>query len=129
MHGATPQQEPLLEALAGKPVRLTVQPYAMGRPRLRNGFTWLTPGLSHVDLYWKIYDGSEGATAQAERPNLKIEDLSCWSASADGAVEHIYPGALVEIPVGKGRLIVDEVRWESDNKKLDRLTLRVASRC
>ncbi len=29
--------------------------------------------------------------------------------------------------MGKGRLIVDEVRWESDNKKLDRLTLRVAS--
>ncbi len=33
VHGATPQQEPLLEALAGKPVRLTVQPYAQWEGR------------------------------------------------------------------------------------------------
>ncbi len=128
VHEATPSQKPLLESLAGRTVELTVEPYAMWEGRgCRNGFTWLTAGLSHIDLYWKDYDGSEGAVGQAEQPKLKIEDLCYWSAKAQGAVEHVYPGALVEIPVGKGRLIVDQIRWETDAKKLDRLTVRVAS--
>ena len=89
-----PAQKPLLEALAGKPVEMTVQPYAMWEGRgCRNGYTWLTPGLSHIDLYWKLYDGTEGGTDQAEWPRLKIEDLCCWSIRAEGAVEHVYPGA------------------------------------
>ena len=128
VHGASPAQKPLLEALAGKTVEMTVQPYAMWEGRgFRNGFTWLTPGLSHIDLYWKLYDGTEGGTAQAEWPKLKIEDLCYWSVRADGAVEHVYPGALVEIPVGKGKLIVDQIRWETTNKNIDRLTSRIVS--
>ena len=128
VHGATPEQKPLLEALAGKTVQMTVQPYAMWEGRgFRNGFTWLTAGLSHIDLYWKDYDGSEGAVAQVEQPKLKIEDICYWSIKADGAVEHVYPGMLVEIPVGRGKLIVDQIRWETTNKKLERLTVRVAS--
>ena len=118
----------MLSALAGRPVRLTVQPYAMWEGRgYRNGFTSLTPGLSHIDLYWKDYEGTEGAVAQAEEPKHKIEDLCTWSAHADGSAEHIFPGALVEIPVGKGRLILDEVRWETPNAKLYRLAARVIS--
>ena len=128
VHGASPAQKPLLEALAGKTVDITVQPYAMWEGRgCRNGYTWLTPGLSHIDLYWKLYDGTEGGTDQAEWPKLKIEDLNCWSVRADGAVEHVYPGALVEIPVGKGKLVVDQIRWDTANKKLERLTSRVVS--
>jgi uncharacterized protein YecT (DUF1311 family) len=128
VHGATPAQKTLLESLAGKTVQMTVQPYAMWEGRgYRNGFTWLTAGLSHIDLYWKDYDGSEGGVWQAELPKLKIEDLAYWSVKADGAVEHVYPGVLVEIPVGKGKLIVDEIRWETPHKKLDHLTVRVVS--
>jgi hypothetical protein len=128
VHGASPAQKPLLEALAGKTVEITVQPYAMWEGRgYRNGFTWLTPGLSHIDLYWKLYDGTEGGTAQAEWPKLKIEDLCYWSIRAEGSVEHVYPGALVEIPVGKGKLIVDQIRWDTTNKNLDRLTWRIVS--
>ena len=128
LHGVAPAQKPLIESLAGKPVEMTAQPYAMWEGRgYRNGFTWLTPGLSHVDLYWKLYDGSEGGTAQTEWPKLKIEDLCYWSIRAEGAVEHVFPGALVEIPVGKGKLVVDQIRWETTSKKLEALTSRVVS--
>ncbi|MCY3018172.1 MAG: hypothetical protein NTW87_03955 [Planctomycetota bacterium] len=128
IHSASPEQKPLLANLAGGPVEMTVHPYAMWEGRgLRNGFTWLTPGLSHIDLYWKDYAGDEGAVAQAEQPKYKIEDLNRWSVSAKSAVEHVFPGALVEIPVGKGRLIVDKIRWETASKKLAVLTSRVVS--
>ena len=117
-----------LSALAGKQVSLTAQPFGMWEGRAyRNGCTWLTPGLSHIDLYWKRYDGSEGAGAQADDPSLKIEDAIHYSASAEGAVEHVFPGGLVEIPVGRGRLLLDQLRWETPNPQLERLSARVVS--
>jgi Tfp pilus assembly protein PilF len=128
VHGAAPGQQSLLAVLAGHPVKLTVQPYATWEGRgYRKGFTWLTPGLSHVDLYWKQFAGDEGAIWQAELPKYKIEDLCYWSVSSSGAVEHVFPGALVEIPVGEGRLIVDQIRWETATQKLLLPSRRVVS--
>jgi hypothetical protein len=128
IHGATPAQQGLLTQLAGKPVTVTVQPFGTWEGRgCRNGFTALTPGLSQVDLYWKRYEGHESATCQAEQPQFKLEDFNTWSASATDAVEHIFPGALVEIPVGKGRLILDETRWETTNQQLIPLAGRLLS--
>jgi hypothetical protein len=128
VHGASPAQQSLLADLADCPLEMTVQPYSMWEGRgYRNGYTHLTPGLSHVDLYWKQYRDDEGAVAQAEQPKYKIEDLCYWSVKADGAVEHVFPGALVEIPVGPGRLVVDQIRWETTSQKLTLSSRRVVS--
>ena len=84
VHGASPEQKPLLANLAGRPVEIKIHPYSMWEGRgCRNGFTWLTPGMSHVDLYWKEYDGWEGAGFQAEVAKYKIADLNYWSVSAE----------------------------------------------
>jgi hypothetical protein len=128
VHGSRPEHGRFLSALAGTPVTLVAQPLGMWEGRAyRNGHTWLTPGLSQIDLYWKRYDGSEGAARQAEDPSLKIDDVVHYSAAATGATEHVFPGALVEIPVGRGRLILDQIRWVAPNKKLDKLSSRVLS--
>jgi hypothetical protein len=128
VHGARPEHDAFLTALASTPVALVAQPFGMWEGRAyRNGHTWLTPGLSQIDLYWKRYDGSEGASRQAEDPSLKIDDLVHYSVAAVGAIEHIFPGGLVEIPVGRGRLILDQLRWETPQKQLDKLSSRVLS--
>jgi hypothetical protein len=128
VHGARPEHRTWLSAVAGKPVSLTAQPFGTWEGRAyRNAHTWLTPGLSHIDLYWKRYDGSEGAGAQADDPSLKIEDAIHYSASAEGAVEHVFPGGLVEIPVGRGRLLLDQLRWETPHPQLERSSARVVS--
>lgn len=128
VHGARPEHRQWLSALAARPVSLSVQPFGMWEGRAyRHTFGWLTPGLSHIDLYWKRYDGSEGAVAQADDPSLKIEDPLHYSAVAEGAVEHVFPGGLVEIPVGQGRLLVDQLRWETPHAQLARLSARVVS--
>ena len=128
VHGAHPKDRDWLSTLAGRPVSLTAQPLGMWEGRAyRNGYPWLTPGLSHIDLYWKRYDGSEGASAQAEDPSLKIEDLIQYSAAVEGAVEHVFPGGLVEVPVGQGRLVLDQLRWETQHPQLERLSGRVSS--
>jgi hypothetical protein len=128
VHGVGPEHAAMLSALAGRAVSLTVQPFGMWEGRAyRNGFAWLTPGLSHIDLYWKRYEGAEYAVSQAEDPSFKIEDTVWYSASADGATEHIFPGGLVEIPVGRGRLLIDQMRWDAPAKQIDRLQSRLVS--
>jgi hypothetical protein len=128
VHGARPEHGEFLSALAGTAVKLIAQPFGMWEGRAyRNGYTWLTPGLSQVDLYWKRYDGSEGGGSQAEDRSLKIEDVIHYSALAADASEHIFPGGLVEIPVGRGRLILDQVRWETPHQQLGKLSARVVS--
>ena len=108
-----------LGKLAGQAVRLTVPPYFMWQGRgYRNGFDPLTAGLSHLDVYWKRYDGVESARAQAEDPQLAIEPLQDWSAGAAAARELVFPGALIELPVGKGRLVLDQRRWWTAGEKL-----------
>jgi hypothetical protein len=128
VHGARPEHREFLTTLAGTPVTLIAQPFGMWEGRAyRNGHTWLTPGLSQIDLYWKRYDGSEGAGCQADDPSLKIDDVIRYSAAAAGASEYIFPGGLVEVPVGRGRLILDQVRWETPHKQLAKLSARVVS--
>jgi hypothetical protein len=128
VHGARPEHAGWLSSLAGRPVSIHVQPFGMWEGRAyRSGYPGLVPGLSQIDLYWKRYDGSEGAVSQAEDRSLKIEDPIHYAVSAAEAVEHVFPGGLLEIAAGKGRLIVDQLRWETTHKQLDRLSARVLS--
>ena len=128
VHGAGPAQSAVLSDIAGKSVTLAAQPYGMWEGRAyRNGHPALTPGLSYNDLYWKRNEWSEGAVAQSENPTYKLEDTVWYSASAEGATEDVFPGGLIEMPAGKGTLIVDQVRWDAPNKQVDRLQTRVIS--
>jgi hypothetical protein len=126
--GATPADAAWLSDLAGKSVRLTVQPYHMWEGRgYRNGNSPLTAGLTQLDLYWKTYDGSEGAGSQAENPQYAIESLNDYSVAVDGGRESVFPGAMVELTVGIGRLVIDQRRWMTPNEQLKKLACRNVS--
>jgi hypothetical protein len=122
---ATPADTTWLSALAGGPVQITVPRYHMwGGRGYRTGSGLLTAGLSQLDLYWKRYEGAESAASQAEFPELTIEPLQNWSAQATGASEHVFPGALLTLPVGKGQLVLDQRRWFTIHEKLGTLANR-----
>lgn len=119
VHDVWPSEQAVLNKMVGQEVKLTVQPLKMWEGRgYRNDFTKLTAGLSHLEFYWKRYSGAEADYRQAYDATLKIEDLVNWSAWCAQGIEHVYPGALLEIPVGKGKLIVDQLRWEIPSKPL-----------
>lgn len=125
---ATPESAPWLTALAGKPVKVTVQPYRDFEGRgYRTGFGPLTAGLTHLDHYFKKYDGSEAAGRQAEQPDLAIEQFVNYSVSVEGGSELVYPGALVEVPLAAGRLIIDQRRWSTPHVQLQKHTSRICS--
>ena len=126
--GATPADVQWLSGLSGKDVRMTVQPYHMWEGRgYRNGDSPLTAGLTQLDLYWKTYDGSEGAGSQAENPQYVIEPLNDYSVAIEGGSELVFPGALVELKVGDGRLVIDQRRWMTPNEQLKKLACRNVS--
>ena len=97
LHGATPAAEPAARGpLAGKPVEITAQPYAMWEGRgCRNGFTWLTPGLSQVDLYWKV---TTARRAGRRSPSGQAEDRCRWSVRPMGPWSTSFPARWSKFP-------------------------------
>jgi hypothetical protein len=139
--GATPADTNWLSELVGTPVRIAAPPYAMweGRGWRRDWPRW-TAGMSLLDLYWKRYSGDERAGGQQEDPTLAFEPLQEYAVTMappkgsggsetrpTTATEHVFPGALVEFPVGQGRLLLDQRRWTTSNKDLLKLANRQLS--
>ena len=121
----TPEDSEWISKLAGTPVTITVQPYPNWHGRgMRIGFSPFTAGLSHQDLYWKRLDGGETSKSQWDDPQYTIEAFQDSSANAKGATELVFPGALVELKVGKGTLLMDERRWMTGNGELAKLAAR-----
>jgi hypothetical protein len=64
--GAVPADAAWLSGLAGQPVQIVVQPFRMWEGRgYRNGRSPLTAGLTHLDLFFKTYDETEGPSPQS----------------------------------------------------------------
>lgn len=120
--GASPDDAPWLSELAESSVRLTVPRYRMWEGRgYRSEFHPLTAGLTHLDLFWKQYVWNSNITENAD---YVIEQFQDWSIDAASGKELIFPGALVEITTGQGRLIIDQRRWATSNQKLTKLAAR-----
>lgn len=114
--GARPEDAAWLSELAGSAVRIGIPRYRMWEGRAyRAGFGPLTAGLSHLDLYWKNYVWNSN---QVENPEQLIEQLQDYSAETDDGRELVFPGALVEIKAGLGRIVLDERRWMTGHDRL-----------
>jgi hypothetical protein len=119
---ARPEDAAWLSDLAGATVTVTVPRYRMWEGRgYRNGFDVLTAGLSHLDLFWKRYDEM---TMTTDNPDYAIEQLQNASVEVAGGRELVFPGALVEVNVGKGKLVLDQRLWTTVNEKLANLADR-----
>lgn len=117
--GAVPADAAWLSSLAGQQAQIIVQPYRMWDGRgYRNGRSPLTAGLTHLDLFFKTYDETEGPSPQSEDTRLLIEPLGEYSAHLPGARELVFPGLLLEQVVGKGKLVIDQRRWTTTHEKL-----------
>lgn len=120
--GVKPDDASWLGELTGATVRVTVPRYRMWEGRgYRSAFDPLTAGLSHLDLYWKQYVWNSNAT---ENPELGIEPLQDWTVDVEGGRELVFPGALVEIKTGEGRIVIDQRRWMTQHDRLTKQTGR-----
>ena len=123
VHRAAPKHQAWLESLTNKKVSIEVQPYQawVDRQMLqrRDG---LATGLDNLDLYWRTQTSGEGpqdhwqVSCGAEKGQERGQVQ--YVVKVDGAADCLFPGGLVEIPLGKGRVIIDQVKWEASNKDM-----------
>jgi hypothetical protein len=123
VHRATPKHQPWLEALTARKVDVEVQPYQawVDRQMLqrRDG---LATGLDNLDLYWRTQTSGEGpedhwqVSCGVEKGQERGQVQ--YVVKVDGASDYLFPGGLVEILLGKGRVIVDQVKWETSNREM-----------
>ena len=123
VHRAAPRHQAWLEALTGAKVRVDVQPYQgwVDRQMLerRDG---LVTGLSNLDLYWRSQAGGEGRedywqVSCGVEPGRERGQVQ-YVVKVQGAADYLFPGGLLEVPVGKGRVVLDQLLWEVSDKDM-----------
>ena len=122
---AAPEDQEWITQMAGSKTLINAPPYRMWEGRgFRRGWPRWTAGLSQLDLYWKRFDGGELAGSQAEDPSNMIEPLQAYSVKIQNGKELVFPGALTEVNVGKGLLLVDQRRWWTNIQALSTQAFR-----
>ena len=122
LQGATPELEPQLAGLLGLRLRffpLSSEPDDIQYHVLRRTNSGLMAGISNKELFW----ASSGALAEIRHegcwwsyyrcpPSEFIADSFCLPDDADAGKASLLtrPGGLLEVPVGKGYFLVDQLR-------------------
>jgi hypothetical protein len=109
--------------LTAKKVCIEVQPYQawVDRQMLqrRNG---LVTGLNNLDLYWRTQTPGEGPEDHWQASCGVAKGLERgqvqYLVKVEGACEYLFPGGLLEVHVGKGRVICDQLKWEISPKDM-----------
>lgn len=78
---------------------------------IKKNYSPVIAGLSNTDLFWV---GMKLAPLPGEwfsQGKANIIDYECELPEIEGAIELIEKGALIEIPYGKGKILVDNMNW------------------
>jgi len=118
-HRARPEHADFLAKLTGRKVAVELQPYRSWADRVmidRPGK--LVEGINNIDLYWRPHVRGEDVRAlwQVSNGVTKERGQVLFIVHVEGARDFLFPGTLVEVPVGSGRVVVDQLKWEMDEK-------------
>jgi len=119
LHRARPEHQAWLAGLTGRKVNVEVQPYRAWVDRQmiekRDG---LAEGLNNIDFYWRPNVGGEGpdSTLQVSGAVADGKGQVEYVVKVDGATDYLFPGGWVEVLLGKGRIVIDQVKWEAPEK-------------
>ena len=117
LHRLRPEHAAWLESLTGAKVQVQVQPYMAWTDRQvlqrRDG---LVDGLNNLDFYWRTFIDGEGPEAcyqvSIAVPKGQERGQVLYVVKVQGADDYLFPGGLVEVQVGKGRVVIDQLKWE-----------------
>ena len=117
IHRITPQYADWLSKLLGKGVKITVEPYQSWEDRqmIDDRDNGLVAGINNADFYWRSHIVSEAPDATEQVSNgvpQKHRFGTEYVVYVEGVKDVLFPGGLVEVPVGKGRVIIDQLNWE-----------------
>ena len=84
----------------------------------------LLAGISATELWWSQF--SLWANYKETGTGVEVAYSVKLPKDAKGPRELVGPGALVSIPVGEGRLLIDQLLWEKDDVPVKRANLYIA---
>jgi hypothetical protein len=129
IHGATGEAfAQALAALTG--TRVTGHPpdAPAWRARvLKTNPSPLLDGLSGQDLFWKKACEGEDMNDYFWNERFDLDAISDWTWTVPGSEPQAYPAAVIVIPAGTGKVVLDNLRWDVAAKALSRKTDRIAS--
>jgi hypothetical protein len=124
LHRALPAQQAQLEALLGLRLRFAPvadEPFDIRYHVFRRGNTGLMAGISNHEFFWPdaalladIRHNGGWWSGYDCKPEVFIADYFCSPGDdvLDRAVRLTRPGGLLQVPVGQGYFLLNQLRWE-----------------
>ena len=123
LHRARPEHQKWLADFTGRKVTIDAQPYRSWVDRLAmERYDGLAEGLSNIDFYWRPNIGSESIESQYQVSGVTPDGKGQveYVVKVEGAADYFYPCGWIEMKMGKGTLIIDQVKWEvPERQKID----------
>jgi len=127
IHRVTPENKAVPEKIVGAKVRVSaISPAFIGRLIVLERDSILD-GLSMGDLCWKRPSEGQDFAAVYNSESFALDKIIDYAVTCNGGRSLTFPSALVRCKVGKGSVIVDQIRWDTPTPEAARLAGRVAS--
>ena len=141
LHRGTPQKQALLEKLLGVHLRMMPvenEPSDIQNHVLRLADSGLLSGISNQELWWlspKYLSviRSEGNWSSGYSggcpPQERIADYYCWPKDEDAekVVRLTRPGAILQVPLGKGCFVLNQLRLDQSIPEVAPVVQRLRS--
>ena len=115
LHRVGPEHQEWLAALTGRKVTVEVQPYRSWVDReMIQRHDGLAEGLNNVDFYWRANVPGEGwdSLCQVSSGLADGKGQVEYVVKVQDSADYLFPGGWVEVPMAKGRIVIDQVKWE-----------------
>jgi beta-galactosidase len=128
IHGVTPANRAAVSKLCGSAVRvLAPAPRAWSGRAIRTETSALSAGLTNYDLFWKRRPDTEDYAAIFVNESSTLAPLGDWVVEPAQGRTLLYPGFLAEVPLGRGRDLLDKVNWLQPGPLVRTNARRIAS--
>jgi hypothetical protein len=78
----------------------------------------IVEGLTTFDFFWRERPETENYRPTYFSSSQVQEKLGEWQMVCENGEELCYPNLITKLNVGKGTVILDNLNWETDNKKV-----------
>ncbi len=126
IHNITPDDIQAVSDICGERVTLyPVKPKAWQGRAIRLRADAAIAGLTNYDLFWRKRPESEDYRYSFFVNDAIITDLGDWIISCAGARELLHPGLLLVLERGKGRIVLDNLKWDTGNSDVAEHAARI----
>ena len=114
IHGVTPGNRDVVSQICGGSVQVfAAGPHSWDGRAIHTAQSDFSAGLTNYDLFWRHRPDTESYAEGWYRESSMLAPLGTWTLAAQNGLALTYPSYLVEVPVKAGRILLDNIAWET----------------